>query len=580
MGKILQALGLQLKPKATATAVVLSPPKFDGFFSTDALELRGETPMKEWVVGLESKVFPRRHQDVKIAQPRVAGNGELSFATDAAEWGGGASIKGIYTLDGYGMSDAQAAWYASQGFIGYQMCAVLGQHWFIDKACTMPARDATRNGYEITVNDGSDVPPDVLDFMKKLDVRFKVQMNTREAIRNCRLFGIRIILFEVTSTDPQYYEKPFNPDGITPGSYQGMSQVDPYWITPELDLNASSNPASKHFYEPTYWRINGRRYHRSHLVVLKTNEVPDVLKPSYFYGGIPLAQQLYERCYAAERTANEAPQLALSKRATVVHTDMVAAVANQKPLMERLNLWAYFRDNFGIKVVGKDETVEQFETALADMDALIMTQYQLGCSIAGVPATKMLGVQPKGFNATGEYEEASYHEDLESTQEHDVRPIVERHHVCCMRAYVVPKFGCKPFETTVVFNPMDAETGKEAAERRLAESTAAKNYADTGAVDGYDIRAQLIANKDSGYSGMAEVEGNGPRPRAVVLPGAPATAPNTPPGTTPASAPATVAATAPAAANAPAPAAATAPPSQGQDEALEIIARFMSGGQK
>ena len=30
-----------------------------------------------------------------------------------------------------------------------------------------------------------------------------------------------------------------------------------------------------------------------------------------------------------------------------------------------------------------------------------MTQYQLAASVANVPATKLLGTQPKGFNATG-----------------------------------------------------------------------------------------------------------------------------------------------------------------------------------
>lgn len=577
MGWLKRALGLELPAKSAGAVTVLPPVKFDGFFSTDAIQTRGERPLSEWLAGLESRVFKRTHKDVERVSSSVAENGKLSFAMDSSEYGG--SLKGVYTLDGFGMSDAQAGWYAAQGFIGYQMCAVLSQHWFIDKACTMPARDATRNGYEITANGGEDLRPEVLDYITKLDVRFKVQMNTREAIRNNRIFGIRIVLFEVKSDDADYYLKPFNPDGVTAGSYVGMSQVDPYWITPELDLNASSNPASKHFYEPTYWRIDGRRYHRSHLVVLKTNEVPDVLKPTYFYGGVSIPQRIYERVYASERTANEAPQLALSKRSTIIHTDMVAAVANQQGLTERLNLWAYFRDNFGIKVTGKDETVEQFDTTLGDMDSLIMTQYQLACAIAGVPGTKMLGVQAKGgIGNQGDYEEASYHEDLESLQEHEARPIIERHHVLCMRSYVMSKFGLnQPIELVVAFNPMDAETGKEAAERRLAESTAAKNYADTGAIDGIDIRAKLIADKDSGYNGMSEVQPEGPRPRQVVLPNAPNTAPNTPPGQTPTPAPAV-----PQAPAAPKPAATPGqlppPAAKALDEALATIARALAGG--
>ncbi|MGP1609631.1 MAG: hypothetical protein ACTS5G_02910, partial [Burkholderiales bacterium] len=49
----------------------------------------------------------------------------------------------------------QLEWYSGQGFIGWQMCALLSQNWLIDKACSMPGKDAVRNGWEITVNDGS-----------------------------------------------------------------------------------------------------------------------------------------------------------------------------------------------------------------------------------------------------------------------------------------------------------------------------------------------------------------------------------------------------------------------------------------
>ena len=66
---------------------------------------------------------------------------------------------------------AMVLWYASQTFIGYQMCALLAQQWLISKACLMPAKDATRNGYEITVNDGSEVDPEILDEIRRLDAR-------------------------------------------------------------------------------------------------------------------------------------------------------------------------------------------------------------------------------------------------------------------------------------------------------------------------------------------------------------------------------------------------------------------------
>ena len=69
-------------------------------------------------------------------------------------------------------SGGQVLWYANQSFIGYQFCFLLAQQWLVSKCCLMPAKDATRNGYELSINDGTDVDPEVLDYIREADVRF------------------------------------------------------------------------------------------------------------------------------------------------------------------------------------------------------------------------------------------------------------------------------------------------------------------------------------------------------------------------------------------------------------------------
>ena len=404
-----------------------------------------------------------------------------------------------------GLPEAQIAWYAGQGFIGWQTAAMLSQNWLIDKACTMPAKDACRNGYEVTINDGSDVAPEVLDYIRNQDKKFGINKNCVEFVRNGRIFGIRIAMFEVISNDPDYYTKPFNPDGVTVGSYKGISQIDPYWITPELSIDASSNPAARDFYEPTWWRINGKRVHRSHLVIMRNSELPDILKPSYIYGGVPIPQRIAERVFAAERVANEAPMLAASKRLTVLNIDITQAMANQQVFEQKLTYWTEIMNNYGVKVIGEGEQIQQFDTSLSDLDGVIMTQFQLVAAASGVPATKLLGTSPKGFNATGEFEEASYHEELESIQEHDLTPLVERHHLLLIRSHVCPKFNIPMFNTEVNWKPVDSPTAAEISDINLKKAQTDAQYAGIGALDGVDIRQRLIQDKDSGYNGIAEI---------------------------------------------------------------------------
>ncbi len=405
----------------------------------------------------------------------------------------------------------QLAWYANQTFLGYQICSMLSQQWLISKCCLMPAEDAVRNGYEITVNDGQDIDSEILDEMRNLDVKYDVNKNLIQYVQMARIFGIRIAMFKVESDDPEYYYNPFNIDGVTPGSYKGISQIDPYWITPQLDQESAGDPASIHFYEPTWWNIAGKLVHRTHLIIYRTEEVPDILKPTYVYGGIPIPQKIAERVYAAERTANEAPMLALTKRTDVINVDLAQALANEPGqsgggpgFFQRIQQWVFNRDNYGVKILGLDEKMEQFDTSLADLDAVIMTQYQLVAAAANVPAVKLLGTSPKGFNATGEFEEANYHEMLESIQAHALTALVERHHALLIQSEILPKFSIAPFNTTVSWKPVDAMTAKELAELNKMKAETGNLLMQAGAVDGSDERQRIITDPESGYTGLVD----------------------------------------------------------------------------
>ena len=402
------------------------------------------------------------------------------------------------------LPEAQVLWYANQSFIGYQLCSLLAQQWLISKCCLMPAKDATRKGYEITVNDGTEIEPDILDFISEADIRFQLGKNLIQFVQMGRVFGIRHAMFIVESDDPDYYLKPFNPDGVTPGSYKGMSQIDPYWITPQLDAEAAGNPASIYFYEPTWWVINGKPVHRTHIVIFRTEEVSDILKPSYIFGGVPIPQKIAQRVFAAESTANEAPMLAATKRTDVIKFDITQAAANPLAVASRLNEYVTTRNNYGIKTIGLDDEYQQFDTSLADLDAVIMTQYQIVAAAANVPSVKLMGTTPKGFNATGEFEEANYHEELESIQEHDLTPLIERHHLLLIRSEIAPKFGIEPFHTSITWNPLDAMTAEEKAKLNRDKAETGKILVETGAIDGQDERERVINDPDSGYNGLTE----------------------------------------------------------------------------
>lgn len=489
-------------------------PRRNSFFSTEGdFSLRDHSArrlrrMKDYL----ALTFQRTVDDLKPVDEE--GNA-AAVAMDNSDFAS-VKLRNGLGLGGY-IPETQFAWYCGQGFIGYQTAALISQNWLVKKACAMPAKDAARNGYEVSVNDGTEVDAEVLDEIRAQDKKFEILRNCVEYIDLGRTFGIRVALFNVDSPDPEYYANPFNADGVRPGSYQGISQIDPYWITPELGGEAAANPSAPDFYEPTWWRINGKRVHRTHLVIFRNGNLPDILKPAYLYGGLPVPQLISERVYAAERTANEAPMLAMTKRLTVLKCDITQAVADPAAFNERMTLWTQLMNNFGVKIIGESDEVQQYDTSLADLDAAIMTQYALVAAAAEVPSTKLLGTQPKGFNSTGEYEEASYHEMLSSLQMHDLSPLVNRHHLLLIRSHVAPKFKMQPFNTEVAWNELDEQTAAEQADTELKKAQAAESYVNMGAIDGFDVRSKLIADKHSGFNGMDPVVEGGPGDRDAEL---------------------------------------------------------------
>jgi hypothetical protein len=213
-----------------------------------------------------------------------------------------------------------------------------------------------------------------------------------------------------------------------------------------------------------------------------------------------------ERIYAAERTSNEAPQLAMSKRTTIWLTDMEAVMSDSTAAADRLQQWAQYRDNYGIKMGDKEgDDFNQFDTSLSDFDALIMTQYQLVSAIAGVPATKLLGTSPKGFGASGDYEEASYHELLESIQCHDLTPLAERHHMLVIKSYVEPKVKAS-FETTLNWLPLDTPTTQALANTNLVKAQTAAILIEAGIISSEEDRQRVATDKSSGYNEMGLAE--------------------------------------------------------------------------
>lgn len=394
-------------------------------------------------------------------------------------------------------------YFARQGFIGYQACAILSQHWLISKCCTLPLEDAIAAGYDIAM-DNTEKSNEEMDKLKSLSS--KLAQKSKEMMldsvlckygTNCRIFGVGYALPIIKGID---YSKPFNIDGVRQGSYEGIKIIDPMWLMPEFDQASLMSPADKDFYEPTYYKtMGGEKIHKSHLIKSIYAPVSDILKPTYFFGGVPLTQMLYNSVFAAEMIADEVPQLVRSKRMYVLDGDLESMIMNPDEAEERLEGFIYFRDNYQAVVKNADDDVKQLDTSLNDLPEVQVKAYQRVCAVAGAPFERIMATNPSGSNASGEYTTREYVQLLNGIREMHLKPLLNRHYELLLKS----EFNSKE-KFDVLFNPIDSPTAVETAQNAAIKVNTLSTAVQSGAISPDNMRDALKNMTELGLQNISD----------------------------------------------------------------------------
>lgn len=321
--------------------------------------------------------------------------------------------------------------------------------------------------------------------------------------RNARIFGIGIAVPVVDGVD---YEKPMSFDDINEGAYRGFTVIEPTWIYPEVESEDLVNPLSKTFFEPLYWAATGstnignlgiRRIHRSWMIIVRNKELPNMLRPMYYYGGIPLTQEIYEAVYCADKVMNEVPKLAMTKRTTVVKGDPNDMVTNPEGVVSRLQAVSQVQDNFGILYVGRNADVQKLETSLSEFDQLIAKCNQRIAAIAKMPETKLFKTQLAGMNSAGTYEWDDYSQLLINIQNNWFKPLLALH----FKIDTKSRTG-KVIDLKITFNPIDVPTQQEKGDTESRCVQTINSAIQGGWLSAEEARAIARSREDSMFSSI------------------------------------------------------------------------------
>lgn len=453
--------------------------------------------MLSMAAATEAGVIPRRAFAAPALPPGVVPKG-ARFALDSGNAGAM-----------YGWLNGQAG-LCGMGFPGYTYLAELSQRSEYRAPTETTANEMTREWVKFT---GASE-----DKLKELEQAFKdfnLQACFREMATYDGFFGRGQLYIHVKGQDSDQRRKlPLVVDdkGATVGKGQliGFKPIEPIWTTP-YSYN-SIDPTRPDFYKPDWWYILGKQTHSSRLLTFVSRPLPDILKPSYNFGGMSLSQLVEPYVIRWLKTVDSVNRLISNFSVSGIATDMQATLEdgdNGGPggsIFKRVALFNQLRDNRGMMLLDKDsEEFFQYNVPLSGLSDLQAQAQEHMAAPTHIPLVKLTGITPAGLNANSDGEIKVWYDWVASEQENEFDP----HLQTVLKLVQLHLWGKVDPKIKVEWVPLDSPTDKDLATMRKDDAAAGKGYVDSGVISADEERQRLRQDPNSGYTFLT---GDAPAP--------------------------------------------------------------------
>jgi len=397
-------------------------------------------------------------------------------------------------------TQASIAYGEGQAFLGYPYLTQLAQRPEFRQISSIWAKEMTRRWIKVT-SAGGEADEQKIKAIEEVMRKLRVRNAFRDATMLDGFFGRAHIFIDLGPTKPGELETPLtlDPRKIRRGSLRGFRVVEPAWVYPNAYNTA--DPLDENYYRPRDWFVMGNRVNRTRLMTLVSQPVPDLLKPSYSFGGLSRTQQAMPYVDNWIRTRESVSNLLHSFSKTILKTNMAAVLSGggADALIERAKLYAATRDNRDLIMVDMtDEDIVDVSTPLGSLDALQAQSQEQMASIAGIPLVVLLGITPSGLNASSDGEIKTFYAAVKAAQEDlftDPLNVVLSVIQLSLFGAVDPDIG---FEYLPLWE--DDDTARAAIQKTKSEIDT--TYIDAGVISPEEVRERLANDPASPYAGL------------------------------------------------------------------------------
>ena len=394
-------------------------------------------------------------------------------------------------------------------FIGYAALALVAQHPLIRAMIETLADEMTRKWIKFAGKGSEESDAERVKALEAATEKFHLKRYFNEAMKTTGYFGgckLFIDMGDDTNSDAGRREiqtsLTLDKAKITKGSFKGFRLIEPINCYP-APYNAD-NPLAPGYYQPDKWLVQGRLVHGSRLLHFVQNKPSILIRPAYNFFGIPLAQMALDYVDRFDTVRISVAKLIKRFSTSILKTDMSQVLAggnfeDVSSLKARALMWQLLGSNEGLLALDKEaEDFVQVNTPLAGLGDIVSQQLELLAAISRTPAVKLLGISPKGFNSTGEYDEANWYDHVASQQ----ALVYDDPLDTAIKVIQLSEFGYIDEDLTHSYVPLHEQSETEKSQNRKANADTDAIYIDRGIVSAEDVHARLAADEDSGFDSL------------------------------------------------------------------------------
>lgn len=335
--------------------------------------------------------------------------------------------------------------------LSYQECAALYSDPIINKAITVIVNEMLNKWGKVILEETSeeideDEVKEIIDYCEKKLRELKIRDVARKFLTTALTFGGAFIYLNFDRTEVTSRVNR-NHRSLKVNPLKNVKSLEPWLIAP-LEVN-TYDPTAEDYMKPKTWSVSSKGYiDASRILTVSFYPSTDLYKPLYNFLGISLCQFMKDHVKCAEIIRQSLADLFLRFRNVIIKTNL--SKVNPQEAVERVKIINQQSNNLGGIILASDEDYIENVTSLSGLDQIQAQSFENMVISSRLPATKLLGISPNGFNSTGEFDLNNYYDEISGYQNNILKPILEE----IIQIVILEKFETD-YKFTFEFNPLE-----------------------------------------------------------------------------------------------------------------------------